>query len=427
MSQPSQAVYAVGELTRYIKHLLESDSLLAHVQVSGEVSNLTYHGSGHVYFSIKDSDAQLSCVMFRSYAQQAERLKAGDQVILGGNLSVYPPRGNYQMLVKSVRKAGQGDLFQQFVALKEKLQKEGLFEGSRKKPLPPFPRHLAVITSPTGAAIRDILRTLNRRYPHIKVSILPTTVQGSQGKASILRSLEQAITLQPDLLIIARGGGSIEDLWNFNEEAVARAVAACSIPVVSGIGHETDFTIVDFVADKRASTPTAAAELAVPDGAALKEGLREAGKQLEQSLQYYVDFKRQVLDDYSQRLKQGIWQILREKRHELALLQTQQLEQSLQHQLDSNRQVLKEYQQRLNEGIQQALRAKQHELSLLQTQLLASDMRDLLKKGYTLTLHKGQILRQPAELEVGEAIETVFAKGRVTSRVEEVQKENEPK
>ncbi|MCL4124432.1 UNVERIFIED_CONTAM: hypothetical protein GTU68_020004 [Idotea baltica] len=264
MPSPEKA-YTVSEVTAYLKHLLESDPVLQEVRVSGEISNLTYHSSGHVYFSIKDQGAQLSCVMFRSYAQYSYRMKQGDKVVVTGEMSLYPPRGNYQLLVRKVQKAGIGDLYQQFLAMKERLQEEGLFDPADKRSIPIFPDSIAVITSPTGAAVRDIIRTVKRRYNRGKIIVIPTVVQGKQGEASIVSSLGLAQTTDADVIILARGGGSLEDLWNFNEESVARAIRDSAIPVVTGVGHETDFTIADFVSDLRAATPTAAAEQVAPD------------------------------------------------------------------------------------------------------------------------------------------------------------------
>ena len=395
--ETQQNVYAVSEVTRYIKHVLEGDHILTNVEVSGEISNLTYHGSGHVYFSIKDAEAQLSCVMFRTYAQQAIRLQRGDQVVVGGSISVYAPRGNYQLMVRRVRKAGVGGLYQQFLALKEKLQKEGLFEAVHKKAIPLFPRTIALLTSPTGAAVRDIMRTLQRRYPHVRVILLPTVVQGNQGASSIIQNLKEAARLSPDVILLGRGGGSIEDLWNFNEEAVARAIFDCEIPVITGIGHETDFTIADFVADLRTSTPTAAAEHAVPESLGIRQLLADYLQQMEQSLQYYADFKRQILDDYSRRMAQAIENSLREKRHDLDT-----------------------YNQQLGVAMENSLREKRHALALLETKLNASDMTSLLEQGYTLSLHDGKILRSAKKLKAGQKIETIFKDGRTKSTIDEV-------
>lgn len=366
--------WSVAELTAYIKDLLESDAALIGVQVSGEVSNLTYHGSGHVYFTLKDAQAQVSCAMFRAQARLAPRLSEGQRIVATGDISVYPPRGSYQLVVQAVRAAGLGDLYQRFLQLKEALEKEGLFDPARKKPLPRFPETIAVVTSPTGAALRDILQTLQRRWNRGRVILVPAVVQGEQGPDSIMQALQQAEASGAELIILARGGGSLEDLWSFNEARVARAIAACALPIITGIGHETDITIADFAADVRASTPTAAAERAVPERAALEASLGEYERQLRNNLQYFINFKRQVLDDYANRLEQAIGQRLRESR---------QL------------------------------------LDLLQAKLQGLDMRKLLERGYTLTLHQGQLLRSGKALRPGDEIETLFTDARIRSRVEE--------
>ncbi|MEL6649843.1 MAG: exodeoxyribonuclease VII large subunit [Bacteroidota bacterium] len=365
-------VYSVGELTVYIKNRLERDPNLQSVQVQGEVSNLTYHGSGHVYFSLKDPSAQISCVMFRANAQRAPRMKVGDKMIVRGNMSVYPPRGNYQLMVQSVRKAGLGDLHQRFLQLKEKLETEGLFAPERKRPIPTMPDKIVLITSPTGAAIRDMLQTIKRRYNRGTVLLIPAVVQGESGAKSIVKALREAAETKADVILLARGGGSIEDLWNFNEESVARAIVASPIPVISGVGHETDFTIADFVADLRASTPTAAAERAVPDLGNVVFTLKEYETQLKRNLQYFIDFKRQVLDDYSNRLEQLCLQYLQNKRHEL---------------------------------------------ELLHTQLKALDIRQLLEQGFSLTLVDGEVRSSAEGIEPGMQIETVFKDGRIESEV----------
>lgn len=367
------SVYSVSELTAYLKHLLESDAILGATQVAGEVSNLTYHGSGHVYFSLKDRDAQLSCVMFRGYAQYAPRMQVGDKVIAKGGLSVYAPRGNYQLMVKSVRKQGLGDLYQRFVELKAQMEAQGWFAPERKRPLPTMPQRIAVVTSPTGAAVRDIVQTIRRRYNRGRVLVLPTVVQGEQGVASIVRSLKQAQETEAEVIILARGGGSLEDLWNFNEVEVAQAIFESKIPVVSGVGHETDFTIADFVADHRASTPTAAAEAVAPDLAAVRYTLDDFELQLHRQLQYFIDFKRQILDDHSYRMEQALRQYLQQKRHEV---------------------------------------------DLLASQLEGLDQTALLERGYTLTLKNGQVVRSAQEVGTGDTIETVFTDGRRQSKVE---------
>lgn len=265
-------IYSVKELNTYIRMKLESDVVLGDVWLRGEISNFTHHSSGHMYFTLKDSGSRLKCVMF---ASQNARLpfmpKEGTKVIARGNISVYERDGNYQFYVMAMQPDGIGSLYLAFEQLKAKLESEGLFAASRKRALPNYPKAIGIITSPTGAAVQDMITTLQRRYPLIPVYVYPVLVQGKGAAPSIVSAIESMNRFgQCDLLIVGRGGGSLEELWAFNEEIVARAIAASSIPVISAVGHETDYTIADFVADLRAATPTAAAELAVPHIGELK-------------------------------------------------------------------------------------------------------------------------------------------------------------
>lgn len=415
MTKPNP-VYAVGDLTRYLKSLLEQDPLLRYVSVSGEVSNLTYHGSGHVYFSLKDRDAQLSCAMFKQVAMSAPRIKAGDQVVVTGNISVYPPRGNYQLIVGAIRKAGLGDLFQRFVELKDRLQKEGLFETIHKKVIPRYPSTIAIVTSPTGAAVRDVIRTIKRRYDAVDVYIVPATVQGERGSQSIITALQQAADLKPDLIILTRGGGSLEDLWNFNEESVARAIFSCEVPIICGVGHETDATIADFVADLRAATPTAAAELSVPEKAVLVDGLANAQRLIKRSLGHYIDFRRQLLDDYGERLKGGLEGHIRDKKHELNQLRDQSHFHILRH-VSTYKQLLKDQKSTINASLIEKHTTLQQELKLLSTRLDGMSRDAILAQGYTLTLKDGKIANNASQLSEDDEIETIFADGRVTSQI----------
>lgn len=366
------AVQSVAALSAYIKTLLETDRVLSNVRVSGEVSNITYHASGHVYFTLKDAESQISCAMFRTQAQRAARMQNGERVILSGQISLYLPRGTYQLIVNSVEKEGTGDLFRQFVALREKLEREGLFDPARKRRLPLLPSHLALVTSPTGAAVRDVLRTLRRRYPHLRVTVVPAIVQGADGVPSVLRALDMAGQIGAEAILLVRGGGSIEDLWCFNHELVARAIAASPIPVVTGIGHETDFTIADFVADFRASTPTAAAEHAVPEAAAIRATIQDWQAQLVRSLRYYIDFKRQVVDDYTRRLQTALKQFLERKRHEV---------------------------------------------QMLSTRLDGLNPTSILEQGYSVVLHEGKVVASVADLAEGQPVEIAFADGRAQAEI----------
>lgn len=264
---PLTDIYTISELTTLVRELIESSEPLQAVQVRGEVSNMKRYSSGHWYFTLKDGGAQLKCVMWRSQAErQRYKPEDGDQVEAQGNIGVYDAQGVYQLYTNSLKPVGQGDLYRQFEALKARLDAEGLFDPARKRPLPTFPRLIGVVTSPQAAAFQDIQNVLRRRFPLGQILLSPTAVQGAEAPAQIAAALERLNAQgQADVILLIRGGGSIEDLWAFNEEGVARAVAASRIPVVTGVGHEIDFTMVDFVADRRAPTPSAAAEIATPN------------------------------------------------------------------------------------------------------------------------------------------------------------------
>jgi exodeoxyribonuclease VII large subunit len=271
----SPAPMSVGDLTRYIREMFEVDFRLQDVWVDGEVSGVTRSGQGHIYFTLKDASAQIACVMWKTAAPLYGALVAhGEQIVAHGKVSVYETRGTYQLYVDGVQPKGRGDLHAQFELLKARLEAEGLFTPERKRPLPEFPHCIGLVTSPTGAAIRDVCNILARRWPLVEVLLAPTQVQGEDAPPQIVAALDALYRRDDlDLIIVARGGGSLEDLWAFNDERVARKIADSPVPVVSGVGHETDFTIADFVADLRAPTPSAAAELTTPDRAEMAEHL----------------------------------------------------------------------------------------------------------------------------------------------------------
>ncbi|WP_307467292.1 exodeoxyribonuclease VII large subunit [Paenibacillus harenae] len=290
-------VLSIKELNRYIRMKMDSDTLLSDVWLRGEISNFTHHSSGHMYFTLKDSDSRLKSVMFASHNQRLPFMpREGSKVLARGNVSVYERDGNYQFYVTAMQPDGIGSLYLAYEQLKAKLEGEGLFAETRKRMLPLMPRAIGVITSPTGAAVRDIITTLERRFPSIPVYIYPVLVQGKQAAPSIVQAIEAMNRFgETDVLIIGRGGGSLEELWAFNEESVARSIASSRIPVISAVGHETDFTIADFVADLRAATPTAAAELAVPHIAELKQQLHRKHQRMEQAMRYAVQDRRERL------------------------------------------------------------------------------------------------------------------------------------
>jgi exodeoxyribonuclease VII large subunit len=289
--------WSVGDLTRYLRELLEGDFRLQDLWILGEVSNVSRPASGHLYFTLKDSEASLRCVMWRSDVQRQRYLpREGDTVEAHGRLSVYDSAGQYQLYADSLRPTGEGELFQAFQRLKEKLEAEGLFDPARKRPLPAWPGRIGIVTSPTGAALQDVVHILRRRFPLAEVVLAPTPVQGEDAPAGIVAALLALNRhARPDVILLVRGGGSLEDLAAFNSEAVARAVAASSAPVVSGVGHETDFTIADFAADKRAPTPSAAAEVATPDRIELAEDLAGARRAQQRAFSLTLQERRSAL------------------------------------------------------------------------------------------------------------------------------------
>ena len=260
---PVPQTFTVSKLTFLIRRLLEENETLQDVWVQGEISNLSRPASGHIYFTLKDSNASLKCVMWKtSAARMRLPLRDGMEVEVHGKIGVYEPQGQYQLYADQIRPVGEGALFQEFLRLKSMLEAEGLFDPERKRPIPEFPKRIGIITSATGAALRDMLNTLRRRLPLVEVILAPSPVQGTEAPPALVKAIQSLNLQKPDVILIARGGGSIEDLWAFNDERVVRAVAASNVPVISGVGHETDFTLCDFAADLRAPTPTAAAELA---------------------------------------------------------------------------------------------------------------------------------------------------------------------
>jgi exodeoxyribonuclease VII large subunit len=293
-----EQVLSIKELNRYIKTRLEGDVLLQDVWVRGEISNFTHHSSGHMYFTLKDADSRIKSIMFASYNQRLPFMpREGTKVLARGNISIYERDGQYQLYVTQMQPDGIGSLYLAFEQLKRKLEAEGLFAPEWKKSIPRYPKTIGVITSPTGAAVRDIVITLQRRWPSVNVLLFPVLVQGAQAAPSIVRAIETMNELmEADVLIVGRGGGSLEELWAFNEEIVARSVFASRIPILSAVGHETDFTIIDFVADVRAATPTAAAELAVPHFLEMKQQLHYLSRGLHRALLKQLETKREKLD-----------------------------------------------------------------------------------------------------------------------------------
>lgn len=410
--QPApSSVLSVGELTLRIKEVLESSFGL--VEVSGEVSQPKTSRNNHIYFTLKDQDAQLPCVLWGSRADALEMpLTHGDQVVAVGQIQLYAPHGRYQMVVHSVRQAGLGALQLAFERLKQKLQAEGLFDADRKRPLPRFPRRIGVVTSPTGAAFQDIRTTLEKRYPLCEVWLYPAAVQGRQAASEVARGIAFFSESQSvDVVITGRGGGSLEDLQAFNEEIVARAVAACRVPVISAVGHETDMSICDFVADVRAATPTQAAVLAVPDKHDLLMRLDELQGTLEglitSRLQTHRDTINRFLDNYALHKVAGRIHRLSEQ----LTWQEQRMHQLAARRLERGQTLIERTRQQLDHRISGLLLERRSRWNELRHRLEATDPDAPLKKGYTRIRQQGTWVRRAAGFDQRLAFEIQWSDG----------------
>lgn len=342
-------VYSVGQVNTYIKNMFQQDYLLNRLYVKGEVSNCKYHTSGHIYFSLKDATGTIACVMFAAQRSNLKfRLQEGQRVIVLGSVRVYERDGKYQLYANEIVLDGVGLLYERFQALKNELEEMGMFAPEYKKKIPPYCKRVGIVTAPTGAAIRDIMNISRRRNPYVQLILYPALVQGEMAVPSIVKGIEALDALNLDVIIVGRGGGSIEDLWAFNEEAVARAIFNCRTPIISAVGHETDTTIADYVADLRAPTPSAAAELAVFDLREVQEKQAAYRERMNQVLYHKVRYLRKELETYELRLKAlSPKQQLLEKRNLAADLQIQ-LEQSMKNNLREKRFLLQMYIEKLN-------------------------------------------------------------------------------
>lgn len=339
--------YSVGQVNRYIKNMFTQDYLLQKIYVKGEVSNCKYHTSGHIYFSLKDETGTMSCVMFAGHRRGlAFSMKDGDKVIVGGSVDVYERDGRYQLYAKEITLEGAGALYERYLALKQELEEMGMFAGEYKQPIPKFIRRLGVVTAPTGAAVQDIRNISYRRNPYLQIILYPALVQGAGAAESIVKGIRMLDGLNVDVIIVGRGGGSIEDLWAFNEEIVARAIFECRTPVISAVGHETDFTIADFVADLRAPTPSAAAELAVNDYRSVVESVSVYRQRMYRAMSTRLDFYRSRLANFSTKFGYLSPEYrLREQRQRLADVESS-LQNAMEGKLKENRHRLSLYVER---------------------------------------------------------------------------------
>ena len=391
----SKNILTVSQISSQIRNCLESN--FSSIWIKGEVSNFIAHSSGHWYFSLKDKNSQIKAVMFRGQNQKLSfRPQTGEEILTRGQISVYPPRGDYQILCYDMEVVGSGLLQRQFEQIKKKLQAEGLFDSERKRRLPLFPRHIGLITSPTGAAIRDILQILNRRFKTVRITLIPALVQGDQAPSSLLNALYLSKKLSLDVIIIGRGGGSMEDLWVFNDETLARAVANHPVPVISAVGHEIDFTICDFSADLRAPTPSAAAELVVQNRDDLLEKIAYLKKQLYQNLQMKISFFKDKLLSL-----------------EKALIHPKRYIQDFSQRLDSAS-------LRLNQSIKQFFEKKTQQIGHLEKILLALNPKQVMERGFSIVTNvQGDPIFDTKELKIKEILNIDFFKGHVKAEVKQ--------
>ncbi len=440
-----ETILTVSELTEAIKKNLETAFPM--ISLQGEISNCKRHSSGHIYFSLKDESAQISAVMFRGYAKNLKKVpKDGDQVVIKGHLNVYPPSGRYQIVAQEMEMAGVGQLLLKLEELKKKIHQKGWFSPEHKKPLPKFPKTIGIITSPTGAAIQDILNILSRRFRGLHVVIYPVRVQGEGAAAEIQKAIEQMNAKSvADVLIIGRGGGSIEDLWAFNEERVAEAIFSSRIPIICAVGHETDHCIAEYVADLRAPTPSAAAEIVIGELSSHLDFLNQTDKRLLTALTHTIQKLRhqlegvylhpliaspysllgpwmQKLDDLKSRIDTSVHASLEQKKFHL---------QSQKKQLESLNpaaaiQAMKLKLQSINRQLSQAtghyLQIKKQSFTYLQSQLTTIDPKNLLKKGYSLSFSKkdNSVITSVNKLSKNQQLRLLFFDGEATATVDEI-------
>ncbi|PYD85261.1 MULTISPECIES: exodeoxyribonuclease VII large subunit [Massilia] len=435
------AVLSVTALNQQVARLLERSFPL--VWIGGEISNFTRAASGHWYFTLKDDAAQVRAVMFRSRAQMAGFTpREGDKVEVRALVTLYGARGDYQINVEAIRRAGVGQLYEAFLRLKEKLAAQGLFDADRKRALPLFARSIGIVTSPQAAALRDVLTALRRRAPHVRIVLYPAPVQGQFAADKIAEAIMTASRrAEVDVLLVCRGGGSIEDLWSFNEECVARAIDACAIPVISGVGHETDVTIADFAADVRAATPTAAAELAATPRADWLASLEGDALDLQRAMERRLHDASQGLDNLSRRLLSPSAQIGHQRlkllslatamthavklpvnRHGLLLAQLQQRWSRHRPDMRALRARLASDSRHLNASLCSQVRARREALNALAAQLELLNPQRTLERGYAIVRDaKGQIVRDPAQIHARDTLTVKLANGSAEVGVAQVQ------
>lgn len=393
-------IYSVGQINNYIKNMFSQDFMLRNISVKGEISNCKYHTSGHIYFTIKDAAGTISAIMFAgSRRGLGFNMKEGDKVIVTGSVEVYEKTGSYQLYARQIELDGAGNLYLQFEKLKNELEEMGYFAKEYKIPIPKYARRIGIVTAPTGAAIQDIRNISKRRNPYVELILYPALVQGEGAAQSIVNGIHALEQIGVDIIIVGRGGGSIEDLWAFNEKIVADAIFNCRIPTISAVGHETDWTIADFVADMRAPTPSAAAELAVFDYRLVQDKLYEYNRRMQNSLYNKLELSRQKLNSYKLKLDYL----------------------SPEHRLNENRRRLMEYEEKLKLRIDMIIKEKKHMLELYAGRLEACSPVKKLGQGYAYVEdYNGKSLRSVEGVEANQDITIYLLDGKIKTVVSEV-------
>lgn len=396
-------VYSVKQVNSYVKNMFSQDFMLNHIYVKGEVSNCKYHTSGHIYFSLKDESGTIACVMFASARSGLSfRMQEGQNVIVLGSVSVYERDGKYQLYAKEIILDGAGALYERFEALKKELEEMGMFAVEYKQPIPRYVKSVGIVTAPTGAAVRDIINISKRRNPYVQLILYPALVQGEGAAASIVRGIRMMEQQNVDVIIVGRGGGSMEDLWAFNEEAVARAIFECTIPIISAVGHETDTLISDYVADLRAPTPSAAAELAVYELSSVQIMCEEYKRRMYQQIRQRIDFSRRQTEQMAFRLKVAH---PRQK-------------------LNEQRQYLADLDSRMRIRMNSALEESRHKLAIYIEKMKGLSPLQKLNQGYAYVTDKsGRTVRSIKDTKQGEVLDVYVTDGRVRTQVVDIYKE----
>ena len=396
-------VYSVSQVNNYIKNMFAEDFLLRHVSIKGEVSNCTYHSSGHIYFTLKDATGTIKAIMFAGNRRGGLnfQMKEGDKVIVSGSVEIYERDGKYQIYARNIELDGEGNLYLQFEALKKSLEEMGMFAPEYKRPIPKYVKTVGIVTAPTGAAIQDIRNIATRRNPYVQLILYPALVQGDGAKESIVRGIQALENYGVDVIIVGRGGGSIEDLWAFNEEIVAHAIFHCSVPVISAVGHETDWTIADFVSDLRAPTPSAAAELAVFDYALTKQRFVEQKMHMDRCMRRSINTARERLAHKKTKLKMV----------------------SPQHRLNENRRRIMDFEEKLTECMRHTLSEKKHQLMLLAKTLDGYSPAKKISSGYAyVETSKNKSIRSVSMVKPSDEITIHVTDGNIKAVVTEVNK-----